>query len=137
MEQTPQGFCNIRLCPVLTQRVRSAIDAGAPRAGVEEDEDILSAAGGVDVFILLGDDISSFILNDDQKGIGLQIVQLELEPAVRIRFGVGLDGTADTDNRIDWRSLSSVENHHTGNLGRPARFELVVKRDGKSNDCCD
>ena len=134
MEYTPKHFSDIRLRPVLMQRVRRAKEAPAHRAGVENDENIFSAAGGIDVFILFGDDIGLFIGDDDQESIGLQIFQLEPEPAVGIRFGLELDGAGDPDNRIDRPGHGFVNNHHTGNLGRPGRSEFIVEGNGKGDD---
>jgi hypothetical protein len=117
-------FQALRL-PVMPRCVRSSIDAAIPHIGIEEDNDVRPATGGVHIFILFGHCIRSLIRDDQQKSIRLKILQLEPELSIFIRHGLRLDGAADLDDSIDRGSLAFIRCHDPGYFRCPAALELI------------
>ena len=76
--------------------------------GVEQDHNIGPATGSANVFVLFSDNICPFILHHKQEGITLKILNLELESAFTIGFGLSLYWAAYSNDGVNRRGDISV-----------------------------
>jgi hypothetical protein len=119
--------------PALVRGIIGRIDPAVTHIRVKGDDDIRPAMRRIDIFILLGDRIRSFILDDEEKSVALQILQLELEPALRIRLGLRLYRAADPHHGVHRADISLIGGHDAGDLRRVVGLELIVQGDRKGD----
>ena len=117
----------------MPRTVDRRVDAAIPHVGIEEDNDIRSSVGGVDIFILLRHRLCPIVLNDEQESIGLTIIELEFEMASGIRLGRLLDGTADPHHCI-YRVVDIIQGNDPRNFRRLTTLELVVHGNTEGDD---
>jgi|HubBroStandDraft_1064217.scaffolds.fasta_scaffold135451_1 hypothetical protein len=115
-------------------RIGGGIDTACRHGGVKKYDNVRSAMRSTDILILLGYRSGLFVGDDKQERVGLQVFDLESEPAPRIGYRLLLNGAGDLHNGINRRSLRFVQCYDTGDLGCLTSFELVEKRNKEGYD---
>ena len=90
------------LAPAQARSVAGIIGLPVNHAGVKNDVNIGPAMGSIHIFILLHDGMGPFIRHDKQKGVGLQIFDLESEPPAIVGLRLHNYRAADLHGRIHW-----------------------------------
>jgi hypothetical protein len=124
------------LAPAKPRSIAGTIGLPVYHAGVKNDRDIRPPTGSTHVFILLHDSIGPFVPHDQQEGVRLQVLYLEFEPTAIVGLCLHGNGTADLDDRIHRATSSPYGRNRTGDLRRPAAFELIVECNREGDNGC-